>query len=83
MILDELGIKIEEEPAPFKVVGERIKQARKFKCYTQFEVADWLGINFVKYNHIEHGRELPDKKLAKKIGNVLDSDYEFLLNSGN
>ena len=80
MILDELGIKIEERPAPYKDVGERIKKARKFKRYTPFEVADWLGIGFVKYSDIEHGRKLPDKKLAKKIGNILDSDYEYLLN---
>lgn len=62
---------IKREPMKYPEFSKRIKAARKAKRMTQFELAEAIGMDFIAYNRIDNGYELPDDETMSKINRVL------------
>ncbi len=62
-----------------KQVGERLKEARKAKGYTQKQVSDHLGIVIQQYQTYESGRYELDYKKLVDLCLYLDISANFLL----
>ncbi|RJR29192.1 XRE family transcriptional regulator [Candidatus Microgenomates bacterium] len=54
-----------------RVVGSRVRKARKEAGYTQEELADKVGISRVYMGYIEQGRYVPTLTLLEKIARKL------------
>ena len=61
-----------------KIFGANVKKLRNQKKYTQFELAEMLGIDEKHLSHIETGRSFPKAILIEKICEVLDIDLSTL-----
>lgn len=78
MILDELGIKIKEEPPKYPAL-KKLRRLRMAQGYTQSEFAEVVGCDWVTYSKIEHGHIMPNNLLLDKIAYELDITPEELM----
>lgn len=62
---------IKQEPPKYPEFSKRIKAARKAKRMTQFDMAEAIGIDIVKYSRIDNGYEFPDDETMSKINRIL------------
>ncbi len=60
-------------------LGEEIRNKRKEKKLTQFDLADKIGLCRNYISDIENDRYNPSLKTLVKISKVLDLDINFLL----
>jgi transcriptional regulator with XRE-family HTH domain len=60
-------------------IGQRIKQARKAKGYTQEKLAEGLGVSIVYVSQIENGKTKLNLEMLMRIAHLLDADAGFLL----
>jgi transcriptional regulator with XRE-family HTH domain len=63
-------------------LGQRIKELRKLRGWTQKDLADKLGLNFSHLNKYEGGWNVPPIEKLISIAEVLDVTVDFLL-TGN
>lgn len=59
--------------------GERIKKSRKYKGYTQQELADVLGLSVMTIRRFESNTRQPKLEMLEKIASALDVTVEKLL----
>ncbi|SUN48781.1 HTH-type transcriptional regulator rdgA [Streptococcus dysgalactiae subsp. dysgalactiae] len=57
--------------------GERLKELRKNKGYTQLDIANQLGINRASYSSWEVGRAKPNQSNLKRLGLILGVDSAY------
>ena len=62
----------------YNLIGERIKEARKNKGYTQEKLAEELDVAVTYLSRLEKGYPINLKRLAQ-ISQVLDVSMEYLL----
>ena len=55
-------------------IGDKIKQLRKAKGYTQEELAELIGIDNKHLSRIEKGYHSPKYSIMQKLAQVLDFD---------
>ena len=68
-----------EELLDFKLIGERIKSARKEKGYTQENISERLGVATVYLSRIETGKAKVSLKRLAEIAQILDKNIsEFV-----
>lgn len=60
-------------------IGNRIKQLRKDKGYSQKEMSELAGIPYSTYSNYENNNREPNKKQLDKIANALDISLDDLL----
>lgn len=60
-------------------IGERIKESRKQKAFTQQEVADQLHVSRSAVSNWEVGRNYPDLDLIIRLSDLLDITLDHLL----
>lgn len=60
-------------------LGERLKEARKLKKYTQMEAASKLGITNGALSGYERNYRDPDTEMLKKLANLYEVSIEWLL----
>lgn len=61
------------------IFGERIKQLRKNKGYTQQQLADLLGVSASAIGMYEQGRREPDNATLSKLCTALDTTTDYLI----
>lgn len=61
-----------------KNFGLRLKEIRKKKDITQFQLAEKAGIDAKHMSHIETGRSFPKADLIEKFANALEINYSEL-----
>ncbi|RND00236.1 helix-turn-helix domain-containing protein [Lysinibacillus halotolerans] len=60
-------------------LGERLKEARKLKGFTQIEAATKLGITNGALSGYERNYRDPDTEMLKKLANLYEVSTEWLL----
>lgn len=63
----------------FKKIGQRVKQARIDKGYTQAELGEIIGCSNNHMSHIETGQTKVSLSLLLKLAYALDMDLNFFL----
>lgn len=61
------------------VIGERVKQARIRKNYTQEELGDIIGVSKVSICGYETGNRTPTMAMFLKLSDALDVTVDYLL----
>ena len=61
-------------------IGEKIKQLRKAKGYTQEELAEIIGIDNKHLSRIEKGYHSPKYSIMQKLAQALDFDLFAMSN---
>ena len=62
------------------MIGDRIKELRKKKGYTQQHVADITGIKVTAICHYEKGNRVPNIRNLIKIASALECDINEIIN---
>ncbi|MDE7401100.1 MAG: helix-turn-helix domain-containing protein [Clostridia bacterium] len=60
-------------------LGQRLKELREEKGYTQKQLSDLLGINSVTYLHYEKEQRRPSYELLADIANFYGVTVDYLL----
>ena len=60
-------------------MGDRIREARKQKAFTQEQLAEKLDVSVESVSHIERGTRLPSIQVFIKIIEVLGVSADYLL----
>ena len=63
----------------YTVIGQRIKQARLAKNFTQEDLAEQLGVSFQAVSRWENSTTYPDITLLPIIANMFDVTIDYLL----
>lgn len=58
-----------------KDFGQRIRELRNKRGYTQYQLAEIVGIDPKHISHIETGRSFPKADLIERFSAALDVDY--------
>lgn len=66
----------------FKLIGQRIKNLRREKNYTQEDFSELLGISTEHLSRIETGSCRPSLQLIEKICNILETTEETVMFGG-
>jgi transcriptional regulator with XRE-family HTH domain len=63
--------------------GERVRDLRKAKNFSQRELADIIGVNFTYLSKIENGKldfaSFPSEDTIRKLAEALEADVDELL----
>ena len=65
-----------------RLFGERLKQLRKSKGFTQAYIAKELGMTVPAYMHYERGNREPPNKCLIKLSNIYGVSVDYLLFGG-
>ena len=63
----------------FKIIGERLRERRKFLGMTQEQVADATNVNVSHISNIEHNKVKISLSLLINICQVLDTTVDYIL----
>lgn len=63
----------------YELIGDKIRQYRESKGYSQEELADIIGISWRHFNYLEHGERKVNVALLITISNALDITADDLL----
>lgn len=61
------------------LIGERILSLRKDSGLNQKQLADLIGVSRDSIRNWEHSRNEPTKDYAKKLGNIFNCSYKYIL----
>jgi|GEM_PF-628064 len=64
---------------PFDEIGKLVRNLRISKGYSQFDLAELLGVNNSYLSRIENGERRPSTKIMRKMGEALDFPYDELV----
>ena len=60
------------------MTGERLRELRKKKGYTQIKIQLLTGIDQSDYSKIENGTRYPTVEQAKRLAKALDTSTDFI-----
>ncbi len=63
-----------------KTLGEKIKELRIQKMYSQGEIANELGVSKAMISYIENDEKIPSIPLLKRLAKLLDVSLDYLVN---
>ncbi|MCI8384244.1 MAG: helix-turn-helix transcriptional regulator [Clostridia bacterium] len=63
----------------YQVIGQRIKEARKCKCWSQEKLSEELDVTTVYISRVERGSAQINLKRLVQIGSVLNVSIEYLI----
>jgi transcriptional regulator with XRE-family HTH domain len=61
------------------VLHERLRKLRTLKGFTQYDLAQKLGVSASAVGMYEQGRREPDHKMLVKMAKLFDSSVDFLM----
>jgi len=64
---------------PFLEIGKLVRNLRISKGYSQFDLAEILGVNNSYLSRIENGERRPSTKIMRKMSEALDFPYDELV----
>ena len=62
-------------------IGQRIKECRKEKRWTQKELAQRIGTSYKYISHVENGVKFPSLEMLICIARELDVSLDYLISS--
>ena len=62
-----------------EILAKRLKELRKENNYSQYEIAELMGIAQVTYSHYELGRRSVSIQNLVKIAQIYDVSTDYLL----
>lgn len=66
-----------------KTLGEKIKELRMQKMYSQGEIANELGVSKAMISYIENDEKMPSILLLKRLAKYYDVSLDYLVNEEN
>ena len=60
-------------------IGQRIKQLRTEKQFTQSDLSKLINITYVQIGRYEKGKSNPSSEVLQKLANALDTTTDFLM----
>ena len=63
----------------YKVIGQRIKEARRGRGWSQEKLSEELDVTTVYISRVERGSTQINLKRLVQIGNVLNASIEYLI----
>lgn len=63
----------------YSAIGQRIKNIRKSKSYTQERLAENLGVSIVYVSQIENGKTKLNIEMLLRISHLLDTEPGYFL----
>lgn len=63
-------------------IGNRIKQLRSAKKFTQATLAEQVGLTYIQIGRYEKGKSKPSSQVLQKLADALDTTTDFLMNGG-
>lgn len=66
-----------------KTLGEKIKELRMQKMYSQGELAKELGVSPAMISYIESDEKTPSLLLLKRLAKLLEVSLDYLLDEEN
>lgn len=63
----------------YKIIGQRIKEARKGKGWSQEKLSEELDVTVVYISRVERGSTQINLKRLVQIGNILNASIEYLI----
>lgn len=63
-------------------VGDRIKELRANKGFTQSDLAKLVGLTYIQVGRYEKGKSNPSADVLQKLASALDTTTDFLMNGG-
>lgn len=63
----------------FKIIGEKLRERRKFLGMTQEQVADAANVNVSHISNIEHNKVKISLSLLIRICQILDTTVDYIL----
>lgn len=66
-----------------KTLGEKIKELRMQKMYSQREIAKELGVSPAIISYIENDEKIPSIPLLKRLANFFKVSLDYLLKDEN
>lgn len=66
-----------------KTLGEKIKELRMQKMYSQSEIAKELGVSPAMISYIENDEKTPSLLLLKRLAKLLEVSLDYLLDEEN
>lgn len=64
----------------YKLIGRRVKEARRQKQISQAELAERIDTSVSYISHIETGKKKASLESLVRIANVLESTVDYMLN---
>jgi transcriptional regulator with XRE-family HTH domain len=61
-------------------IGERMKELRNGKGFTQTELAKRVGLTYIQIGRYENGKSKPSSEVLQKIAGELDTTADYLMN---
>lgn len=62
----------------YKLIGQRIKEARRIKRYSQSKLSEELDVSIAYLSRVERGHQINLNRLAQ-ISNILGVSIEYLI----
>lgn len=66
-----------------KTLGEKIKELRMQKMYSQGEIANELGVSKAMISYIENDEKMPSIPLLKRLAKLFEVSLDYLVNEEN
>lgn len=66
-----------------KTLGEKIKELRMQKIYSQSEIAKELGVSRAMISYIENDEKIPSVAMLKRLAKLLEVSLDYLVNEEN
>lgn len=66
-----------------KSLGEKIKELRMQKMYSQSEIAKVLGVSRAIISYIESDEKMPSLPLLKRLAKLFEVSLDYLVNEEN
>lgn len=63
-----------------KSLGEKIKELRMQKMYSQSEIAKVLGVSRAIISYIESDEKMPSLPLLKRLAKLFEVSLDYLVN---
>lgn len=63
-----------------KTLGEKIKELRMQKMYSQGEIAKELGVSRAMISYIENDEKIPSVAMLKRLAKLLEVSLDYLVN---
>jgi transcriptional regulator with XRE-family HTH domain len=63
-------------------VGDRIKELRTGKKFTQSVLAELVGLSYIQIGRYEKGKSKPSSRVLQQLAKALDTTTDYIMNGG-
>jgi transcriptional regulator with XRE-family HTH domain len=63
-------------------IGDRIKELRTSKNFTQSALAEQVGLSYIQIGRYEKGKSKPSSRALQQLAEALDTTTDYIMNGG-